>query len=97
MRATPFSGINENTCLRLTRLGEVSEVKAFAVLPRSSLLLLAGISLQGWDGAPFPHPLLWMEISAVIQVSALGVRVVRPSRLWDAGLLRRVRGLGAET
>ena len=61
------------------------------------MLLLAGISLQGWDGAPFPHRLLWMEISPVIQVSALGVGVVKPSRLWEAGLLGRVRGFGAET
>ena len=61
------------------------------------MLLLAGISLQGWDGAPFPHRLLWMEISAVTQMSALGVGVVKPSRLWEAALLGRVRGFGAET
>ena len=33
----------------------------------------------------------------MIQVSALGVGVVKPSRLWEAGLLGRVRGFGAET
>ena len=66
------------------------------MLPGSSLLLLAEISLQGWDGAPFPHRLLWMEISAVTQMSALGVGVVKPSRLWEAALLGTVRGFGAE-
>ena len=43
------------------------------------------------------HPLLWMEISAAIQVLALDVGVVKRSRLQEAGLLGRVRGFGTET